>query len=312
MLNFTKITRLIREYAIITVGLLMYVVSINQFILPAKIVGGGVSGIGALVYYASAGLIEVSTTYLIINVVLVIIAFGVLGHNFGFKTIYGILGITLLLRVIPIPDVPHVSNTLMGGIIAGMLAGSGMGIVFTQGGSSGGTDIVAMIITKYRNMSVGRVFLYCDFIIIGLSYLLYHSIEMVAYGYVLMGVSSYCVDLVLSGNKQSVQIFIFSHHYEAIANRITSELRRGVTMLNATGWYTKQDKKLLMILARKNEANNIYRIVKEEDSNAFISVANIMGVFGQGFDRIKVSRKLAPAELIKKAQTRRLQKSEKQ
>jgi len=145
MLSTAKITRLIREYTVITLGLLMYVVSINQFVLPAKIVGGGVSGIGALIYYASEGLIQVSTTYLIINVILVIIAFAVMGHNFGFKTIYGILGITLLLRVIPIPDAPHVSDTLMGAIIAGMLAGSGMGIIFTQGGSSGGTDIVAMI-----------------------------------------------------------------------------------------------------------------------------------------------------------------------
>jgi len=301
MLSIAKATRLIREYIIITTGLLMYVVSINHFILPAKIVGGGVSGIGALVYYASHGFIQVSTTYLTINVLLVIIAFIVLGRNFGFKTIYGILGITLLLRVVPIPAAPHVSDPLMSGIIAGMLAGSGMGIIFTQGGSSGGTDIVAMIITKYRNTSVGRVFLYCDLIIIGMSYLLNHSIETVAYGYVLMGVSSYCVDLMLSGNRQSVQMFIFSEYYEKIANRIISEQRRGVTLLNATGWYTKQDKKLLMILARKNEANNIYRIVKEEDSTAFISVANIMGVFGQGFDSIKVSRKLNPTELIKKA-----------
>jgi uncharacterized membrane-anchored protein YitT (DUF2179 family) len=300
MLSTAKIARIIREYTIITVGLLMYVLSINQFILPAKIVGGGVSGIGALVYYASGGLIEVSTTYLTINMVLVIIAFIVMGRNFGFKTIYGIAGITFLLRVVPIPAAPHVSDPLIGSIIAGMLAGSGMGIIFTQGGSSGGTDIVAMIITKYRNVSVGRVFMYCDFIIIGLSYLLYHSIEMVAYGYVLMGVLSYCVDLMLSGNRQSVQMFIFSERYEEIANRIMSEQRRGVTLLNATGWYTKQDKKLLMILARKNEANNIYRIVKEEDSNAFISVANIMGVFGQGFDNIKVSRNLNPSALIKK------------
>ncbi|MDR3366083.1 MAG: YitT family protein [Prevotellaceae bacterium] len=294
-----KGTRVAREYIIITFGLVMYVVGINQFMLPAAIVGGGVSGVGALFYYAAG--IPVSYTYLAVNVALVILAFAVLGRNFGIKTIYGIVAITLLLKLLPIADTPHVSDPLLGAIITGILTGSGIGIAFMQGGNAGGTDIVAMIITKYRNMSVGRVFLYCDLIIIGSSYLLYHSIEKVVYGYIIMGIFSYCVDLVLSGNKQSVQVFIFSTCYEAIANRIMGEQHRGVTLLNATGWYTKQDRKLLMILARRSEANNIYRIVKEEDPRAFISVGSIMGVFGQGFDNIKVSKKIDPTKLVEKA-----------
>ncbi len=308
MLSSAKVVRLTREYIIMTFGLLVYVVGINQFILPAQIVGGGVSGIGALLYYATN--VPVSYTYFAINVVLVIVAFVVIGRGFGVKTIYGIVAITIFLRIMPIPEVAHVSDPLMSVIIAGILCGAGIGIIFSQGGSAGGTDIVAMIITKYRNMSVGRVFMYCDLIIIGSSYLLYHSIEKVAYGYVLMGISSYCVDLVLSGNKQSVQLFIFSEHYEKIANRIMCERHRGVTLLNATGWYTKKDKKLLMIVARKNEANDLYRIVKEEDSGAFISVGNVMGVFGQGFDNIKVGRKINPTELIKKRGQKQVEKVE--
>jgi uncharacterized membrane-anchored protein YitT (DUF2179 family) len=291
--------RVAREYLIITFGLTLYVVGINQFMLPAAIVGGGVSGVGALFYYA--GGVPVSYTYLAINVALVVVAFVVLGRNFGVKTIYGILAITILLKLLPIADAPHVSDPLLGAIITGILTGAGIGVAFMQGGSAGGTDIVAMIITKYRNVSVGRVFLYCDLIIIGSSYLLYGSLEKVVYGYIIMGVFSYCVDLVLSGNKQSVQIFIFSTRYEAIANRIMGEQHRGVTLLNATGWYTKQDKKLLMILARRSEANNIYRIVKDEDSQAFISVGSVMGVFGQGFDNIKVAKKIDPTTLVKKA-----------
>ncbi|MDR0414143.1 MAG: YitT family protein [Prevotellaceae bacterium] len=294
-----KVSRIAREYITITFGLVMYVMGINQFMLPAEIVGGGVSGIGALFYYATG--LPVSYTYLAVNVVLVVVAFIVLGRNFGVKTIYGIVLITFLLKILPIADTPHVSDPLLGAIISGILTGAGIGIAFTQGGSAGGTDIVAMIITKYRNVSVGRVFLYCDLIIIGSSYLLYHSLEKVVYGYIIMGMFSYCIDLVLSGNKQSVQIFIFSCSYEAIANRIVNEQHRGVTILNATGWYTKTDKKLLMILARRNEANNIYRIVKEEDSQAFISVGSIMGVFGQGFDSIKVTKKIDPEALVKKA-----------
>ncbi|MDR0688619.1 MAG: YitT family protein [Prevotellaceae bacterium] len=294
-----KGTRAAREYIIITFGLLLYVLGINQFMLPAAIVGGGVSGVGALFYYAAG--IPVSYTYLAVNVALVVVAFIVLGRNFGVKTIYGIAAITFLLHLLPVAQEPHVSDPLLGAIITGILTGAGIGIAFTQGGSAGGTDIVAMIITKYRNVSVGRVFLYCDLIIIGSSFLLYHSIEKVVYGYIIMGMFSYCVDMVLSGNKQSVQVFIFSSRYEAIANRITAEQHRGVTILNATGWYTKQDRKLLMILARRSEANNIYRIVKEEDSQAFISVGSVMGVFGQGFDNIKVSKKIDPTTLVKKA-----------
>ncbi|MDR3297478.1 MAG: YitT family protein [Prevotellaceae bacterium] len=306
---FKTIYRFMREYTIMAFGIAVYICGINQFMLPAKIVNGGASGIGAIVYYATGGLdgggIPISYTYFAINLVLVIVGFAVLGRNFGIKTIFGIVGITIALQLIPIPTTPHVHDPLLGAIIGGLLAGAGVGIIFSQGGSAGGTDIVALILTKYRNTSVGRVYTYCDVVIIGSSYFfLGYSIEQVAYGYIVMGVMSYCVDLMLSGNKQSVQIFIFSDKYDLIANRISSEQRRGVTLLNATGWYTKQDKKLLMVLARKNETNNIYRIVKEVDNNAFLSVGSVMGVFGKGFENIKVSKKLEPAQLIKKAATK--------
>jgi uncharacterized membrane-anchored protein YitT (DUF2179 family) len=289
-----------REYLIITFGLVIYAGAIRAFMLPAGILGGGVNGIAALIYYATDHAIEISYTYLVINVVLVAIAFAILGRNFGIKTIYGILVMSLLLRIIPIPEAPYVNNPLMAAIITGILCGSGVGIMFSQGGSAGGTDIVAMIITKYRNVSVGRVFLWCDLFIIGSSWFLHHDIEKVAYGYMLMGISSYCVDMVLSGNKQSVQMFIFSKQYATIADRIMTEQHRGVTVLSGVGWYTKQENKVLMILARKNESSRIYRIVKEIDSKAFISVGNVMGVFGEGFESIKVSGKIKPGDILKR------------
>ncbi|MDR3329260.1 MAG: YitT family protein [Prevotellaceae bacterium] len=286
--------RFAREYTIITFGAALYVVALKQLMLPAGIVGGGVSGMAALVYYATGGVVEMSYTYLALNVALVAIGFATLGRSFGVKTIYGIVAMTVFLQLFPMPDAPHVQSPLMAAIITGILCGLGLGAMFTQGGSAGGTDIVAMIITKYRNVSVGRVLMWCDLFIIGSSWLLHRDIEKVAYGYVLMGVTAYCVDLALSGNKQSVQIFIFSKRYAAIADRITAEQHRGVTMLGGVGWYTKQESKVLMILARKSEANATYRIVKETDPRAFISVASVMGVFGQGFDSIKVSKKRGP------------------
>jgi uncharacterized membrane-anchored protein YitT (DUF2179 family) len=175
----------------------------------------------------------------------------------------------------------------MSSIIGGILSGIGIGIVFTQGGSSGGTDIIAMMINKYRNTSPGRLILYIDVFIISLSLILFHSIEMLVYGFVTLVISSFSIDFVLSGSSQSFQVFVFSRNYEQIANRIASELNRGVTLIDGQGWYSKEPTKVLMILLRKNESTHLLHIVKQEDPNAFISMGSVMGVYGKGFETIK-------------------------
>lgn len=282
----------LRSYFIIAFGLFLYTLAWTAFLIPHKITGGGVSGVGTLIYFATG--FPVGYSYFIINIFLIMLAIKILGANFGVKTIFGIITASILLSTLQtLIKQPIVDDKFMSAIIGGMLSGVGIGITFTQGGSSGGTDIIAMIINKYRNISPGKVILYIDVFIIGSAFLVLldqdpvKRIETIVYGYVSMSITAYAIDAVLSGNRQSVQIFIFSKNYAAIADRITNDIRRGVTLMDGKGWYTKEQQTVLITLVRKHEVNDVYKIIKELDSEAFISVANVMGVYGQGFERIR-------------------------
>ncbi|OFY26393.1 MAG: hypothetical protein A2X17_01310 [Bacteroidetes bacterium GWF2_41_61] len=287
----------VKEYTLIALGLLIYSLGWVVFLIPNGLVGGGVTGISAIIYYMSG--FPVSYSYLIINTVLLALAVKILGKQFGIKTVYAVAVVSLFLKFLPgvipvelIEDIAIGNGKLLSAIIGGACAGAGIAITFTQGGSSGGTDIVALIINKYRNISPGRLILMMDIIIIASSLLiptegsLGGRVAVVIYGYVLIGVSSYTIDLVLSGARQSIQIFIFSKKHEEIADRITA-IGRGVTVINAMGWFTKQQGKVLMVIVRRTESNYVYKVVREIDRNAFLSVGNVMGVYGQGFDEMK-------------------------
>jgi len=281
-----------RMYTIIVFGLFLYAISWTAFLLPHKITGGGVSGIGALVYYATG--IPLAYTYLLINAGLILVAIRLLGANFGVKTIIGVTAGAFLLGLMQtLIKEPVIADKFLSSIIGGGIAGVGLGIIFTQGGSTGGTDIIAMIVTKYKNYSPGRIILLCDVFIIGSSFFvlldmtIVNRIETIVYGYVAMAVTAYSIDAVLSGSKQSVQIFIFSTKYAEIADRITKELNRGVTLVDGKGWYTKEEQKVLITMVRKFEANDVYKIIKEIDPDAFTSTASVMGVFGRGFETIR-------------------------
>ena len=281
-----KVFRGVREYFLMTIGCFMYAIALNYFVLPHGFVGGGVTGIATLFYYVTG--IQVSATYLLLNAVLVFVGLRIIGRNFGIKTIINIGILTLCFQFLPVPTDPVIADKLLSAIIAGMLQGAALALVLLQGGTTGGTDIIAMIVVKYFNVTPGRIFLFCDFVIIGASYFLPgKTMEVLAYGYVLLGVGSYVVDLILSGAKQSVQILVFSQLYDVIADRIINEAHRGVTVLPSVGWFTKSEGKVLVIIARKFETSDIFRIVKEVDSKAFMTVGNVMGVSGQGFDMIK-------------------------
>jgi len=280
------IFKTIKSYTIITIGLFINAISWNAFLIPSKIVGGGVTGLATLIYFATD--IPIFISYLVINAILILLAIKILGKSFGIKTVYAILVLSLFFSILPqFISQPIVNDRFMAAIIGGILGGVGIGIVFTQGGSSGGTDIIALMINKYRNISPGRILLVCDIVIIASSYFLFKSLETIVYGYVTMGVFSYVIDLVLVGSKQSVQIFIFSKNNQQIAERISNEIGRGVTIIKGQGWYTKVDTDILMVIARKYESQNIFKTVKEIDPDAFISLSNAMGVYGKGFDNIK-------------------------
>ena len=279
----------IREYIFIAFGLLMYSAAWKGFLLPHLITGGGVTGIGAILFYATG--IPIFVTYFAINFVLLVIAVRTVGLAFSLRTIYGVGVLTLFFAILP-QAVPGTfvgaDDNFMACVIGGLLSGAGIGIVFLANGSSGGTDIIAKMVNKYRNITLGRVLLYCDVFIICSSYFFnFGSLEKIVYGLTTMAISTIAVDMVINGVRQSVQFFIFSKEYEQIATRINLDLHRGVTILDGMGWYSKEPVKVITVVARKNESIKIFRIVKEIDPNAFISQSSVIGVYGEGFDVIK-------------------------
>ena len=281
-----KLATVIKDYTIITFGLLLYVLGWQLFLIPAEITGGGVSGISAVVFFATK--IPVSLTFLVINAVLVLIAIKILGASFGVKTIYSIAVLTVFFAVFQsILEKPLVDDTFLSAVIGGMSGGIGLGIVFSRGGSTGGTDIFAMIIMKYRNVSPGKLIMLFDVIIIASSYFVFQSPEKLVYGYVSMWVVSYSLDSFLSGANRNAQMFIISKKYEEIADFINNEAIRGVTILSGTGWYTKEESKIVMSVVKKRETSAIFRKIKEIDPEAFITMGSVMGVYGQGFEKLK-------------------------
>lgn len=285
-LPLVRILETIKTYGIITIGLFINAIAWTAFLIPSEIVGGGVTGASALLFYASG--VPVAVTYLAINAILIIIGVKSLGFGFGVKTIYAIVVLTIFLAILqPLITEPVVGERFMSAIIGGILGGASVGLVFTQGGSTGGTDIIAMIINKYRNISHGRLILLMDVVIISSSYLLFRSIEIMVYGYVTMAVASYSIDMLLMGHRRSVQLFIFSKMPEEIADRISGEIGRGVTMLDGRGWYSKKETQVLVVVVRRYEVSAVFKTIKDIDPGAFISVANVMGVYGQGFDAIR-------------------------
>ena len=300
----------LKEYSLITLGVLLYVTGWIIFLIPNNMVGGGVTGLGSIIQYATGGAVKIGYTYFVVNAGLLVAALFTLGRSFGFKSVYAILltSVTLnlgqeifpqeIIRLLALDN-----GKLMCTISGGIMVGVGIGMSISQGGSTGGTDIIALIINKYRNVSPGRLILIMDAVII-LSSLFVPSfmadgtrmpwpdkITTVVYGFILITIVSTVLDLYLSGSRQSVQIFILSPKHAEIADAITSDLHRGVTVLNGKGWYTKQDTEVIMVITRKADLNVFLKYINAIDPNAFISVSSVTGVYGKGFETFKVSGK---------------------
>ena len=305
-----KVLITLKEYVIITLGLALYCFSWTAFLIPKGIVGGAIPGLATFVNYATGGLIPVSVTYLSINVVLLILGFLILGKGFGFKTIYCILLNSLLLQVLPelIPWVSTIDEKFLNGLIGGFIGAIGIVMIFNQGGSTGGTDIIALILSKFREISPGRVYLFCDLLIVGSVLLLPgKTLSDVVYGYMQVIAFSQGVDLLLTGSKQSVQVMIFSQKYSEIADALMTQLKRGVPAFEGVGWYTKEAHQALVVITRKHPQNEITKIVKNLDRSAFMSVTSTMSVYGRGFDELKGPEKIEWKRKRKQAQEKSLQ-----
>ena len=283
----SKIASTVRSHSIITFGLICIAFGWCAFLIPSNVTGGGVSGIAALIYFATK--FPAGVTYLLVNAVLILLSMKIVSVNFGLKSVYGVIVFSLLLSLFQqiFPE-PLVNDTLLATIVGAILSGIGSGLVFTQGGSSGGTDLIAMMVTNQRNISPGRVIIMIDVVVISSSFFILHSLERMIYGYCVMVIAAYVVDFVLAGSKQSYQLFIFSDKYEEVAENIFTNVKRGLTLVDAQGWYTRKPTKMIVVIVRKHEVTDVFRAIKEIDPDAFISMGNVMGVYGKGFDRIKV------------------------
>ena len=291
---FKKKQHVIISYLVITLGILIYTFGWAAVMLPAKIVGGGVSGISSVLYYAVGLPIPIGIMNLVINAVLVLIGFKMLGSKFGANTIYGIVMSSLcfilwqqVLHVETLFDVSQFGG-FMCAIIGGALCGGRIGMAFAMGGNSGGTDIIALIVSKYYNISPGKVILYLDIFIVGSSFFVSHKIENVVFGYIVMVTMTYVLDMVLDGNKQSYQIMIFSPKNKEIGEAITTEVGRGATLLDAEGCYSHQNQQVLIVMVHKTDKPHVMQIIHRIDGNAFISVTKTTGVYGRNFEKLKL------------------------
>ena len=281
----------IKEYSVMAFALALYVFSWTAFLIPNGITAGGVTGMSTILNFAFGW--HISYTYLILNAVLLIAGTIIMGKGFGFKTIYCILVSTLYFEFFPmIPWVSNIDDNLINSIVGGAMSACGIALVFTQGGSTGGIDIIALVINKYREVSPGRVFMVSDFLIISsVLFLPDKSLQDIVYGYVVTVAFSYTVDQLLTGSKQSVQMLIISSKYEEIANRLCFEMDKGVTAINALGWYKKSSSMMIMVVTRKDKMYEVMAAVKEIDNKSFFTVSTVMGVYGEGFEEFKAKRK---------------------
>ena len=282
-----------KDYIIIALGIAIYAFGFCAFILPYKVVIGGLAGLGTIVYFTTG--IPVAIAQFAMNMTLLAIAFKTVGKTFVIRTIYGAVCISLFIGILqPFFPEPLVKDQpFLSIVIGGLMCGFAVGTAFVHNGSTGGTDIVAAMASKKTNVSVGRMMLYTDVLIISSSFLLFHEIEKTVFGFVVLFLTSYVADMVINTNRQAVQFTIFSSKWEEIATAINDEANRGCTVISGMGWYSKHEVKVLLVMCRKIESVTIFRIIKSIDNDAFITQANVNGVYGKGFDKIKLKMKPA-------------------
>ena len=287
------IGNIIRDYCFMVLGIVLFSIGYSCFMLPYEITSGGMGGVSAIIYYATG--FPAQYSYFLINVVLLAIAFKIMGWRYTARTLIANFAIAFCMGVAQ-EFIRENDGTLaklvgdelfMACVLAGLFEGVGLAFVFQAGGSTGGTDIIASCVNKFKDIQLGRVMILLDLFIVGSNYFIFHSMERTLVGYMVMFMSMMVLDYVLNMANQSVQFTIISERYDEIADAVNRHMDRGVTVLNGSGWYSKEERRVLLILAKKREKQRIMQLIRFKDPNAFLSVSNVEGVFGEGFDKIK-------------------------
>ena len=293
-----------KDYTMILIGLFIYAIGFCAFILPHHVVVGGMAGLGTLIYFASGQVIPVAVTMYGVNVLLIVSGYKLLGKSFTIRTIYGATWASLFVGLMEGYFSSHpalLQDAAMSIVLGGILMGIGIGTTYIHNGTSGGSDIIAAMVTKVSNVSVGRILMTVDMTIVALTLFLPFQgdfearvqacLPRIIYGWVCIFIYSYITDMIINTNRQATQFIIFSTKWREIADHVNREAHRGVTVLDGMGWYSKHEVKILMVWCRKIESVTIFRIIKSIDENAFITQGNVNGVYGKGFDHLKMKKK---------------------
>lgn len=283
---------MLKELLMIIICTIPYAFGVNQLLVPHSVVGGGVTGICEIIYFATNAYIPIWVSSAVLNLTLLIVSALTVGWRYAVRTVWGVLWLTIWLRVIPIATVPILTDPFMAVVIGGLFTGCFLGICFLNNGSTGGTDIVAMIVNKYHHLPMGRVLMMTDLVVISSAFFLptiqaegmQGAIEKILFGLTYTFMLSTAVDWVMNRMRQSVQFMIFTQKPDEIAEAILTQAHRGCTFLEAQGGYNKQPMKVVTTIARAHESATIFRLVRAIDPNAFVSQSQVRGVFGQGFD----------------------------
>lgn len=281
-----------KDYVMIIVGLVIYSFGFCAFILPQNVVIGGYTGLASLFYYTLG--IPVGPVIFALNIISLLVAYKIVGKRFVLRSIFGAFGLSAIVSIMqPLFPTAIVApdNPMMNVMIGGILCGLGLGLSFVHNGSTGGTDIIAAMVNKRTNVSIGRMLLYADGLIIFSSMLIFHSIDNVVYGFLELLFATFMTDQVINTNRQAMQFLIISEKWEEIANAVVNDAHRGCTVFSGMGWFTKEDVKMLMVMCRKIEGVTVMRVVKSIDPYAFITQSNVNGVYGVGFDAMKIRLK---------------------
>lgn len=292
----------LHDYVMIAIAMLIACTGWVIFLLPNQITTGGVPGISSVLLWGLG--IDVKVTYVVVNTTLLVLALKILGLKFCVKTIWAVITFTFFTGVlqdifgVPAPEEAFLHDQkFMAAVVGGAFLGAGVGLGLASNGSTGGSDVIAAMINKYKDVSLGRLLLMTDIGVVTSVRLVLPSWEDVMYGYIVLVMSAICVDGVVNASRRSVQFVIISDKYEEIAEAISKQIRRGVTIINSQGYYTGTQLKMLFVLARQTESTNIFRLIKLIDREAFVSQSSVIGVYGKGFDKFKGSDK----EKIEKA-----------
>lgn len=286
-MNKSIIWQEIRSHIIITVAIIISAIGWTGFLIPSQMLGGGVTGLATIIYWVTG--LPTGISIFALNAILILIAFKSLGRRFALSTIYSVIVTSIVFYILQeyVFLAPIIEDRFLSAVLGAGLNGVACAFIFLEGSSTGGTDIIVMMINKYRNITLGRLTLFINVAIISCSYFVFKDLELLIYSYVGLMVTSYTMDLTMNGSKQSVQMFIFSQKPDEIADMVGNEVHRGVTMIKGTGWYTKTENNIVMVVVRKTESQRVIRIVKQLDPTAFVSVNTVMGVYGKGFEMMK-------------------------